>query len=166
MGHYIQGFVAKTDALRHAALTLKNVRYVPLNFGFSFIPVTDAIVDDSDNVPHEILHRLSSRLIQWAELASKEFPIAYIETDYHGGMGSQASVVWSDGQCVFGPLETVDGYRDGKMIETPLLDGAINQAVRHLNVDRGNVRDEFDALRLGWHRSNEDWLTEVGTDAM
>lgn len=162
MGHYIHGFIAKTDALQHAALTLTDARCVPLDLGFSFLPVTDSLVAESDNAPHDILHCLSSRLIQWAELASKESPIAYIETEYHGGMGSQSSIVWSAGQCVFGPTETVDGYRDGKMIETPLLDGAINQSVRHLGVDRGNVSDEFGALGLGWHRSNEDWLKDNG----
>jgi hypothetical protein len=161
MGHYIHGFIAKTETLLAAVSRLGAAKCVPLQLGFSFMPVTDEILDDSDDVPHEILHRLSAGLIQWAETASSESAIAYIETDYHGGMGSQASIAWRGGKCVFGPIETVDGYRDGKMIETPLLDGAINRAARHLNVDRGEVRDEFDALRLGWHRSNEDWLNEM-----
>jgi hypothetical protein len=160
MGHYIQGFIALTDALQTAASSLCNARCITLNLGYSFLPITDELVADTDDVTHEILHRLSKSLIHWAEHTSNKSPIAYIETDYHGGMGSQSSIVWSLGKCAFGPTETVDGYRDGKMLKTALLDGAINQAMRQLGVDRGDARDEFDALGLRSNRSNEDWLND------
>ncbi len=35
--------------------------------------------------------------------------------------------------------------------------GAFNQALRQLGVDRGEAFDEFDALNLGKHRHTEDW---------
>ena len=46
----------------------------------------------------------------------------------------------------------------------PLLERAINRAVRHLGVERGGSLYEFDALGLGRHRSNEAWVAEAGGD--
>jgi hypothetical protein len=63
---------------------------------------------------------------------------------------------------VLGPVRTTDLYDGGKLVPTPLLDGAVNRTVRHLGVDRGAVSDEFDALGLGRHRSNEKWLAAAG----
>jgi hypothetical protein len=60
-----------------------------------------------------------------------------------------------------GPVRTSDLWEGGKYVPTPLLDGAINRAVRLVGVERGPVRDEFDALGLGRHRSNESWLSEA-----
>jgi hypothetical protein len=36
--------------------------------------------------------------------------------------------------------------------------GAFNQALRQLGVDRGEAFDEFDALNLGKHRHTEDCI--------
>jgi hypothetical protein len=77
-----------------------------------------------------------------------------------GGVGSQCAVVWRDGAVVLGPLKTTD--EDGNM--TPLLEGAINRALRALGVQRGSVRDEFEALGLGWHRDNEDWVATLSSE--
>jgi hypothetical protein len=160
MGHYIQGFIAEASALREATSQLTNARCVPLRLGYSFLPITDVLAPETEDTPHDVFDRLTTTLVEWAQRTSEETPIAYIETDYHGGDGAQSSIVWSRGQCILGPLETVDGYQDGKVVDTPLLDGAINQAMRRLGVDRGDVRDEFDALGLGWNRSNDDWLND------
>ena len=160
MGHYIQGFIAEAGAMLKAASQLKQACCVPLKLGYCFLPITDEVAAETDDAPHEVLQRLTTPLIEWAQRTSRETPIAYIETEYHGGMGSQSSIVWSGGTCILGPLETVDGYRDGKVVETPLLEGAINQAMRQLGIERGDIRDEFDALGLGWNRSNDDWLND------
>ena len=108
--------------------------------------------------------RLSTHLSKWGAAQSVAFPLAYIETDYFGGPGEQAAVAWEHGLVVFGPVKTKDLYENRKFVPTPLLEGAINRAIRLLGVVRGSVRDEFDAVGLGWHRSDEAWLAEGGPE--
>ena len=134
---------------------------VPLGLGFGFLPATEQLAGDDEPAPFEHLERLTVRLGEWAESFSAACPLAYVETDYFGGDGGQAAVAWTAGRLAFGPALTRDYWEGGNFHQTPLLDGAINQAVRLLGVDRGAVRDEFDALGLGRHRSNESWLSEV-----
>jgi hypothetical protein len=159
MGHHIRGFIAAEGELRRAALDLLGARVVPLRLGFAFLPVTGQLAGDEAK-PFEHLEQLTERLAQWAGAQSRRFPLAYVETDYFGGDGGQAAVAWSGGEVVFGPLRTMDRPEGGKFVPTPLLEGAINRAVRHLGVERGDARDEFDALGLGRHRSNEAWLAD------
>jgi hypothetical protein len=160
MGHHIRGFIAAEGDLRRAATTLSGARVVPLRLGFGFLPLTNELVGPDEPTPFEHLDRLTARLGAWAEEQSRLFSLAYIETDYFGGDGWQAAMAWAEGRVVFGPVLTTDLHQGGKFIPTPLLEGAINRAVRHLGVDRGAARDEFDALGLGGHRSNESWLSE------
>jgi hypothetical protein len=129
--------------------------------GFGFLPVRELLAGDEELAPYEHLERLTARLSAWAEEQSCIFPLVYIETDYFGGDGWQAAMAWVGGRAIFGPVRTSDEWEGGKFVPTPLLEGAINQAVRHLGVKRGAARDEFDALGLGQHRSNESWLSEA-----
>jgi hypothetical protein len=161
MSHHIRGFIARADDLRQAAAVLPGARVVPLSVGYGFLPVTEELASDDEPAPFEYLERLTARLGAWAESASAAFPLAYVETDYFGGDGWQAALAWVGGRAAFGPVRTSDLWEGGKFIPTPLLDGAINRAVRLLGVNRGSVRDEFDALGLGRHRSNGSWLAEA-----
>jgi hypothetical protein len=160
MSHHIRGFIARKDDLCRAATDLTGARVVSLSLGFGFLPVTEQLGGGDEPAPFEHLERLTARLGAWAEAASAAFPLAYVETDYFGGYGWQAAMAWVGGRVTFGPVRTTDLWREGKYTPTPLLDGAINQSARLVGVDRGLVRDEFDALGLGRHRSNELWLSE------
>jgi hypothetical protein len=123
---------------------------VSLSLGFGFLPIIETMVGDDEPAPFEHLVQLTGRLAEWAQRNSHQFPLAYVQTEYFGGPGEQAAMVWAAGSVVFGPVKTS---------EEPLLEGAVNRAVRYLGVERGAVRDEFDALGLGRHRSNETWLS-------
>jgi len=164
MGHCIRGFIGRRDDLRRAADGLPGARVVALAAGFGFLPVTDRLADDREAVPFEDLERLTTRLCRWAEEESCLFPLAYVETEYFGGHGWQAAVAWVGGRAVFGPLRTPDLREASKLAPIPLRQRAINQAVRHVGVDRGAALDEFEALGLGRHRSNEAWLSEPATE--
>jgi hypothetical protein len=159
MGHHIRGFIARYDDLRPATANLPGALVVPVSLGYGFLPVTDQLASDDEPAPFEHLERLTTRLGAWAEDQSRHFPLAYVETDYFGGDGWQAAMAWTNGRVVFGPVRTSDLWEGGKFIPTPLLEGAINRAVRHLGVERGTAQDEFDALGLGRHRSNDSWLS-------
>lgn len=161
MGHHVRGFIASEDSLRRAAASLPGAEVVPLRLGFAFLPVSEPAGKGQGAFPFEHLVQLTPALVAWAQEQSRLFPLAYIETDYFGGSGEQSAVAWAGGQIVFGPARTVDRFENGKYVPTPLLEGAINRAVRHLGVERGDARDEFDALSLGRHRSNAEWLAEA-----
>jgi len=162
MGHHINGFIARGDELLKAAERLPGALVKSLSMGYGFLPVTEDLAGDDDPAPFGDLERLTTRLGAWAEEVSGEFPLAYVETEYFGGEGSQAAMVWAAGEVVFGPVRTSDLREGGNSSARKLLDGAINRALRHLGVNRGAVRDEFDALGLGQHRSNESWMSEDG----
>ncbi len=158
MGHHIDGFVGRQDDLITVAASLPGSRVVPLNLGFAFLPLTEPVGDEP--VPFEELTRLDARHAAWGRMQSRVFPLAYVETDYFGGDGWQAALVWAGGLVVVGPIRTTDLQVHGKFVPTPLLEGAINRALRFLAVKRGAVRDEFDAVGLGRHGSNKVWLAE------
>lgn len=159
MGHNIRGFIASYDALSLAAQSLPHARVCRLQLGYGFLPVTSDVapsVGPAADLPH--VDRLTAPLASWAAEASRRCPIAYVQTDYFGGAGSQCAVVWAANAIVFGPTETGDSQ--GSV--TPLLEGAINRAVRHLGVERGEARDEFEALGLNLHRNNRGWVGSTG----
>jgi hypothetical protein len=161
MGHHILGFIAKHDELRRAAAELPGARVAPLNLGFGFLPTTEELVGEDEEVPYAYLERLTARLGEWAADQSRGLPLAYVETDYFGGVGSQAAIAWVGGGVVFGPLRTPPG-ENGFAIGPASSNGASNQAVVHPGVARGKSNDEFDALGLGVYRSNEKWLAATG----
>jgi len=68
--------------------------------------------------------------------------VAYLEAEFFGGTGDQASAVWDRGELVLGPT---------------VAPSAINHALGSIGVSPGSS-DEFDALELGRFRSTDDWL--------
>jgi hypothetical protein len=155
MSHYIHGYVATTAILESVAEALPQARLVPLSQGLGFLPVIKVQVAQTDshsNEPaYEQFETLTRRLAAIASNLSTMGPLAYIETEYFGGVGTQSAMVWLNGTVIFGPLLT-DAAREG----------AINQALRCLGVVSGAHLDEFDAIGLGQHRSNEEWVESLG----
>ena len=85
------------------------------------------------------LERLLSEL-------SEDGPVAYVETEYWGGVGHQAAAVWKDGRLSFGP-EKQDI-------------GPINTALKHLGVSEEGARVAFEAVGLHRHRLTDDWVMD------
>jgi uncharacterized protein (TIGR02996 family) len=86
--------------------------------------------------------RLSLQLAVILGRASGTGPLAYIETEYHGGAGVQSAALWKGGQLFVGPLKT------------PTLVGqagtwAINRVLRQMGVVAQRGLDEFDTVHLG-----------------
>lgn len=133
----------------------------PLNLGFGFLPATEEFVGEDEEVPYAHLERLTARLGAWAAGHSQGFPLAYVETDYFGWVGSQAAIAWVGGEVVFGPLRTPPG-QNGFAVGPVSSGGAINRAVALLGVAPRQSYAEFDAIGLGTYRSNEKWLAAAG----
>ena len=67
---------------------------------------------------------------------------AVIETDYFGGNGDQAAVVYRGDQIIMAPRRSQRG--------------PINEALRTLGVVKIGLLDEFDTVGLGHHRHFDD----------
>ena len=77
---------------------------------------------------------------------SKTTPVAFVETDYFGGRGTQGATVYRDGKCVMDPVSGDQGQ--------------INAALRMLGVSAKGCFDEFEAAGLVRHRNNDAWIEE------
>lgn len=156
MSHIINGFIASFSDLSAAVTELKSVRICRLSSGMGFFAVPDEMVE-SDEAAASVrgFDNFTDRLEKWAVAVSKHFPIAYIETEYFGGVGTQSAALWDAGKLTIGPLSfgPVSNLPVG-----PRLDWPINKVLRGLGVNHGAQIDEFAALGLGRYRSNEDWL--------
>jgi hypothetical protein len=75
-------------------------------------------------------------------------PIAYIETEYFGGVGGQGAAVYSGGETVMEPEWQGSG--------------PIDRALRLIGVKRLLLGDRFRALGLEEYRSNDDLVEAAG----
>lgn len=156
MGHSINGFIVRPPGPDLAELPDRQSSVCRLPQSLCFIPVAQETIDPDEadsGIPE--FHALCERLRVWAVGASFKNRIAYIETDYCGGIGLQGAVVWENGQAILGPILTDDTRPE---YWKPIAKNAINQALRLLGAVKGSEVDEFDAVGLGQHRSNEDWI--------
>lgn len=119
---------------------------IELPQGYGMIPLTDEVrkrlkllfcplTDGDENLPAE--------LIGLCVAISQKAQAAYVEAEFFGGNGMQASVVFN-GDENSGSL-IIDGH-------------AINEALAEIGVQRFDHVDEFVALGLNKHRDTEDWL--------
>lgn len=153
MGHTVQAFIARTEILQGAARGLGAARVVPLGHGLALLPNTRELSDEvgagaaNGGPTFEEFYNLSPRLAELAAAWSRGGSVAYFETDYWGGEGKQAAVLWEGGEVVCGPAR-------GTL-------GPINDVLRRLGVERRDGLDQFDAVGLGRHRRNDDWIAEA-----
>ena len=79
------------------------------------------------------------------ENISHNGPVAYVEAEFFGGDGTQASIVWHETRIVQKLIVQTD---------------AINIALQKLGVKKGAEIDEFSAIHLGLFRDTEEWIEE------
>jgi len=127
-------------------------------------PILEALVEALDRAadavrpdPFPEFRCLSAALAEALESLSTGGPVAYMETEYFGGAGSQSAVVWAQGQVALGPLQTVTEWANEHLVCVPLAERAINRVLQVLGVYRGHHIDEFEALGLGQFRDTADW---------
>lgn len=118
---------------------------IELPQGFGMILMTDRLLCDveelaevSDKAVFPELERFTEAVGELMERYSFHTKLAYIETDYFGGAGTQGGVLYENGRV--GAAPRVDGS------------GVINALLSELGVWRGSGKDEFDSLGLGKYR--------------
>ncbi|GAB3701234.1 hypothetical protein [Nocardiopsis oceani] len=156
MGYRLDAVVAEAPLLRCAIRGLARARPVALHQDLGLLPVTCDLVDQDDDIvvddpPGFLL--LTDWLVERIAACSARGPLAYLEADFFGGVGSQQAVVWERGEIVLGPLHLPVGA------SAPASGSPLSQALRYLGVATGpGDHDEFDASGLGTHRSSEKWV--------
>lgn len=144
MGHQIQAVIGKQKAVRAFADCWTWAEIVNLPQDCGMVLLTDALFDGitdlfggPDREEPSPLMLFTSAIRRALEEAARPGPLAYVETDYAGGYGTQAGVLLERGQVTLGPLEGP---------------GAINRLLETIGVGHRSGEDEFDALDLGRYR--------------
>ncbi|NRA37743.1 MAG: hypothetical protein HRU15_06360 [Planctomycetes bacterium] len=141
MAYTIQAIIFKSSF----DIRIPEVQTVKLDQGFSMIPIVSKVLEEYgiDSLPFtdEGHEHPSENLRALLEKLSTGVELAYVEAEYFGGQGIQASLVMSNG-CV--------------KVELECSGDAINNALSAIGVEPNG--DEFDALNLGTHRSTEKWV--------
>lgn len=135
------------------------VNEIQLPQGYGMVFLTDAILDDiaelaepSDALyePELITFAGQSHFTAEAAILLRQYSFrtrfAYIETNYCGGVCTQAGILYANGSVSIAP-------REGE--------GSINLLLKALGVWRMPGKDEFDSLRLGIYRRMDKWLTRL-----
>ena len=148
MGHQIQAVIGQAEAVAALAVDWPRAEVVPLPQGFAMVFLTAGLWDAVEEAfpgPAEpdvsFLLCWSGAVRRWLEGYSCCRPLAYIETDYFGGCGTQAGVLVEKGRVAVPP---VDGA------------GTIDRLLAALGVRCLPGKDEFDSLGLGSFRHMPD----------
>jgi hypothetical protein len=159
LGHPLDGFVASESLLNEAAARIPGIRVRPLSSGLGLLASTGAFFDfvtKGDASPLPAAFRpfsfLSLPLLDWATRLSRRGPLAYVESDYFGGVGSQVAVVWSGGRILLEPFDSRLLMEGERVVRKGSLGGAANAALRALGVIASPPQDELQAVGLGEYR--------------
>ncbi|MEM8695864.1 MAG: hypothetical protein AAGE05_07550 [Pseudomonadota bacterium] len=144
MGHSISGVIAPKDTLAGLSGTFGTLRYAELEQGFAFLPLDDSDLggiidfDLADSIGR--FGYLTPALLALLEKASTTGGLAYVETEYFGGMGNQGAAAFLDGSVALEPEVGI---------------GSINKALAVLGAKMTSGSfDLFDAIGLDRYRSN------------
>jgi hypothetical protein len=167
MAHNIAAFLGKQSGLKRAVAPYRSARLISLSQGFALLPISNSLQQEATSkfgygvvLAFPQFSALTFALAELGTSLSMHTAVAYCETEYFVGLGSQGAVVWKRGHVAFGPLRSGEPreWEFSPVVKTLPGSGAISQALRILGVKRADAFDEFDALGLGKYRSNHEWL--------
>ncbi len=159
MGHSLRLFAGPLLALRLFEQASEHAKIYGLTAASNLfvVPLDDDLQDDLHNVSGtgdwlEKGPRISTGDMAFAARASQGAAVAYLETEYFGGVGEQSAVLWKGGQLVLGPLTM-----EITMASRPRSLWPINAALRGLgvNAEGSPFADEFEAFGLAAYRSHD-----------
>jgi len=147
MGYDIQAIIGIQPVLQAHSASFASAVVAPLARGFALIPITDELLDEIGAAGDSgRFYKFTPAVTEWLQAISASAPVAYVEADYFGGVGSQGAVVWAHRAQILPPTHGPD---------------AINIALRLLGVSRGTSQDEFEAIGLPRHRGTRGWLDDA-----
>lgn len=144
MAYLIQAFISKDG---NPNLLPLSIPYLALVQGFVLAPVNKNFRDRFNLSIFPLLEGDNTGLLALSSvgcLVSENAKVAYIEAEFFGGDGMQASMVFENGKIT---------------LDKTVSRNAINSALHYLGVEKLTYIDEFEALRLGKYRNTEQWIT-------
>lgn len=161
MSYELKALIASEKTLQRIGRHYTKAKLVLLHQGIGIIPVTHDLYAEihsdgqgSARVFPESFQSLTSTIAQATRAASVGGPIGYIEAEFFGGIGTQAAILWTDGQIAHGPIVT-GSEPDGQSL--PTSEWAVNSVLRLLGISAADGMDEFDTVDLGAHRETGAW---------
>ena len=162
MGHCLKAIIGREQDIKSLAKDWLHAECLALAQGFWLISLTDELLDDinelincPDTDPYTEFCYFSASLSALLETKSHLTALAYIETDYFGGIGSQAAILYEKGKVRIKPLKTDDlwDHQQQLCVQAPTGMRAINTVLKAMGVVCVQRElDEFDTLKLGWQR--------------
>ncbi|MGC4804217.1 hypothetical protein [Micromonospora sp. DT233] len=162
MSYRLSAVVADVELLREQTAGLDHAVLAALRQDFALLPVTPQLVEELTGAlpdfaverpgperPFELVlsPALTGLLAGW----SRHGPVAYLEAEFSGGLGRQASVVWLGGAVAWGPH--FDDVLDAPRERWPL-----NAALTRIGAEPGRWLDPFAELGLHLERNTDGWL--------
>ncbi|WP_036373311.1 hypothetical protein [Micromonospora sp. ATCC 39149] len=162
MSYQLSAVVADVELLRERTADLDHAVLAALRQDFALLPVTPQLVQEltgslpdyavgqpGPEQPFELVlsPALTGLFAGWSHLG----PVAYLEAEFAGGLGWQASVVWLAGAVSWGPH--FDDVLDAPRGQWPL-----NAALTRIGAEPGRWIDPFAELGLHLERNTAGWL--------
>jgi hypothetical protein len=145
MSYTLQAIITQSGAL--SGRLPNNLKLVPLMAGVDLVPLGQDARQAHDlpflPLTDEGQTGIPAVIVDVCQRLSASCKLAYVEAEVFGGTGTQAHALFSAGQVIGQAL---------------VSDVAINEALRHVGVQKGRTGDEFDTAGLGRHRDTDDWL--------
>ena len=154
MGHNINAVLGKQPQIESMHREIKVGTVETKGVGFSVLLLDESAFDsltaeDNSPDPYTQFRFLSAPIYNMLFKVGSKAEIAYIETNYFGGVGSQAALLIRHGEIV-GPFATEDTWEKNtnEYTQNPLGQRAINHVLNLMGVSKTSKKDEFAIVGL------------------
>ena len=151
MGHCVQLIVGRPETLVEVVGLSLDTPIVELDDGWAAAPLGEGLSDAiagrfaGDPIPAGFDLAPAGLDACLRTASAKAGPLAYVETDYFGGIGHQNAGAWVGGQCAFAQAGG----------------SAINAALEAIGVAPADEADAFDTIGLGSRRTTADYFEDA-----
>lgn len=155
--HWVQALITSEELATEAHRLVPSLVVCSLPQGLALVPMTqeaEEALAESEFARSEPTPPLAEEMaVGIAALAAKLSTrglVVYAATFLHGGTGGQDALVWEAGELIL-------SLHDDEDNPSAWPNSPISRALRRVGVKTQQGQDEFDAIGLGKHRSNESW---------
>jgi len=154
MGHCINAFLGYNERINYIAKNWLDRRTVQLQQGLSMLFLTDDFFDDITELvnlkycqTYDGFIYLTSAIMEFLEVNSYDGKLAYFETNYFGGNGTQSAILYENGKQKSSAI-----FSNEIVTWTSSEERAINVILKEFGVYRQGNKDEFDSVGLNYFR--------------
>jgi len=156
MAHCIRAFLGHSKNITLLSEYV-SANQIQLPQGLSMIFLTDSLFDKiteafntHDSITVDGFIFLTSAVVSVLEKHSQHDKLAYFETDYFGGKGTQSAALYEGGKQTLPPI-----FTDEMNIKLPNDKKAINVILKQFGIRKSIGKDEFESIGLDLFRKME-----------